>query len=189
LAPYGRSCAPQSSRFEATSAVLYCGMMCQGVGFRYLPCGGVGGDLVLQPRRRAQNRSSLVGPVDPHNRLVRLLRQRDDTVAAQTLKAIGNYRAFGNGCGTLYILRNSSRRRVRIVAIRPKLRGLKPQTIEDRRPRIEDRGSMIEDRGQSIFDSRSSMFDLRFTVSRLRLRRRPGVPRRSPSAGSSGHRG
>jgi hypothetical protein len=58
-------------------------------------------------------------------------------------------------------LRRSSRRRVRVVAIRPKLRGLKLQPMEDRRSRIEDRG-------QSISDSRSSIFDHRFTASRLR---------------------
>jgi hypothetical protein len=75
----------------------------------------------------AQNRSSLVGPVDPHNRLVHILRRRDDAVAAQTLQEIGNYYAFANGCGTPYILYGFGARRARVVAIRPKLRGLKLQ--------------------------------------------------------------
>jgi hypothetical protein len=131
-----------------------------GVGFRSLQCGGVGGDLATAAAACPEP-ESLVGPVDPHNRLVHYLRQRDDAVAAQTLQAFRNYRAFANGFGTPYILQPSSSRRVRVVAIRHKLRGLKLQTIEDRRPRIEDRG-------QSIFDSRSSIFDHRFTVLRLR---------------------
>jgi hypothetical protein len=86
----------------------------------------------------AQNRSSLVGPVDPHNRLVHILRRRDDAVAAQTLQEIGNYCAFANRSGTPYILGCSGTRRARAVAIRHKLRGLMLQTIEDREFSILD---------------------------------------------------
>src|SRR5918992_4674713 len=46
-------------------------------------------DLVVQPRRRAQIRRSVVGPVDPRYRLVfGSLRRGDDTVAAQALHLI-----------------------------------------------------------------------------------------------------
>ena len=77
-----------STQWTTAEDLLICVAMCWWGDVHSLPYGDVGGDLVLLPRRRRPDRSSLVGPVDPHNRLVRNLRRRDDAVAAQTLKRL-----------------------------------------------------------------------------------------------------